>query len=147
MSSTYRAPRLVFSRGRLVRRPDDQRAVAAMQALGQDSRLAIFRLLLRAEPEGLAVGLIAERLKAPQNTISAHLSVLSRAQLVVSTRLSRSVCYRADLQGIQWLVGYLLADCCGGDSTKCETIETLLQEVYCPPAGRAQRRARARAKS
>lgn len=102
MSSTYQSPRLVFSRGRLVRRPDDQRAVAAMQALGQDSRLAIFRLLLGAEPEGLAVGIIAERLKAPQNTIFAHLSVLSRAQLVLSARRSRSVRYQADLEGIQW---------------------------------------------
>lgn len=142
--TTYRAPRLVFSRGRRIRRPDDQHAVAAMQALGQDSRLAIFRLLLQAEPDGLAVGAIAERLEAPQSTVSAHLSVLSRAQLVLSTRRSRSVCYRADLEGIQWLVTYLLADCCGGDPAKCEAIGTLLREVCCPLAARSVRRARAK---
>jgi hypothetical protein len=79
MSDVSRAPRLVFSRSGSVRQQADQRAVSAMQALGQASRLAIFRLLLRYEPKGLAVGTIAERLKFPQNTVSAHLSILGRA--------------------------------------------------------------------
>ena len=145
MGSTYRAPRLVFSRGRTVRPQDDQRAVSAMQALGQASRLAIFRLLVRHEPDGLPVGVIAERLEAPQNTISAHLAVLSRAQLVLSTRRSRSVFYRVDMEGVRWLVSYLLTGCCGGDAAKCEVVENLLQQVCCPSAASSPRRTKAKA--
>lgn len=133
MSDVFRAPRLVFSRSGPVRQQADQRAVSAMQALGQSSRLAIFRLLLRYEPKGLAVGMIAEHLEFPQNTVSAHLFILARALLVKSTRISRSVCYRVDLAGVHWLVSYLLADCCGGDPAKCASVESLLQAVCCPP--------------
>jgi len=128
-----RAPRLVFSRDGADRQPADRRAVAAMRALGQSSCLAIFRLLIRYEPKGLAVGGIAERVGSPQNTVSAHLSILARAEVVKSTRQSRSVLYRVDLVGVHWMISYLLADCCGGDPAKCASIETLLRDICCLP--------------
>jgi DNA-binding transcriptional ArsR family regulator len=131
MVDDSRAPRLVFSRSGADRQHADQRAVAALGALGQSSRLAIFRLLIRHEPKGLAVGAIAERVGAPQNTVSAHLAILARAELVRSTRQSRSVHYRVDLAGVHWMISYLLADCCGGDPAKCASIETLLHDICC----------------
>lgn len=132
-------PRLVYSRSRVTHRHADLRAVNTMQALGENSRLAIFRLLMRAEPDGLAVGIIAERLRSPQNTISAHLAVLSRAQLVSNVRQSRTVVYRVNLGGLYWLVAHILADCCHGDSVKCETVEALLRELPGQPEALVRR--------
>jgi DNA-binding transcriptional ArsR family regulator len=131
---------LVFSRSGADRQHAEQRAVAAMRALGQPSRLAIFRLLMRYEPKGLAVGAIAERVGSPQNTVSAHLAILARAELVQSARQSRSIHYRVDLAGLHWMISYLLADCCGGDPRKCASIESLLREVCCLPEVAARRR-------
>lgn len=111
----------------------DRRALAALQALGQVSRLSIFRLLIKHEPQGLPVGAIAQCLKTPQNTVSAHLSVLARAQLVSSARQGRSVCYRADLEGVHWLIACLLADCCDGDPANCATVMALLRDARCLP--------------
>ena len=111
----------------------DRRALAALQALGQVSRLSIFRLLVKHEPHGLAVGAIAQFLNTPQNTVSAHLAVLARAQLVSSARQGRSVCYRADLDGVHWLIACLLADCCDGDPAKCATVTALLRDARCAP--------------
>ena len=67
----------------------------------------------------MAVGDIAEALHIPQNTASGHLAILSRAELVASARKGRSVVYRADLEGVRWLIRYLLADCCNGDPSAC----------------------------
>ena len=61
-------------------------ALAALAALGQPSRLAIVRLLMRSEPEGMPAGSIAEAIGCPQNTLSSHLSILARSGLVRGTR-------------------------------------------------------------
>jgi len=91
-------------------------AIAALSALAQTTRLDVFRLLVRHEPEGLPAGEIARRLDVPQNTMSTHLAILARAGLVASERRSRMVIYRANLAAMNRLVGYLLENCCAGDA-------------------------------
>lgn len=94
-------------------------AISALGALAQSTRLDVFRLLVRNEPEGLAAGEVARRLDVPQNTMSAHLAILARAGLVQSERQSRSIIYRADLDGLRTLVLFLLNDCCAGSAELC----------------------------
>ena len=74
-------------------------AVQALSALGQESRLRVFRLLINRGPQGMPAGDIAEQLKIPANTMSSHLAVLSRAGLVASRKEGRSVIYRVDVTG------------------------------------------------
>jgi len=94
-------------------------AIAALGALAQGTRLDVFRLLVRQEPAGMAAGEIARALDVPQNTMSAHLGILSRAGLVRSERQSRSVIYRANLDGLRDLTLFLVKDCCAGSPDLC----------------------------
>ena len=89
-------------------------AIEALGALAQETRLAIFRLLVRRGPEGLPAGTIAERLEIPPPTMSFHLAHLSRAGLVTSRREGRSILYAADYRGMNALLTFLTEDCCGG---------------------------------
>lgn len=98
---------------------ETEAALACLAALSQSTRLGAFRQLVRAEPEGLAAGELARKLSVPQNTLSAHLSVLSHAALITSARNGRSVVYRADLARLAALVRYLAEDCCGGRADVC----------------------------
>jgi DNA-binding transcriptional ArsR family regulator len=93
--------------------------ILALAALAQSTRLDVFRLLVKHEPEGLAAGEIAKTLAVPQNTMSAHLSVLSRAGLVTARRISRSIVYRADLVRFQAVMTFLVNDCCDGRPEIC----------------------------
>lgn len=93
--------------------------ILALAALAQQTRLDVFRLLVKHEPEGLPAGEIARRLAVPQNTMSSHLGVLARAGLVRTERRSRSIIYRANLEAVQRLVTFLLHDCCGGRTEIC----------------------------
>ena len=77
---------------------ESEQAILALAALAQSTRLDVFRLLVKHEPEGLAAGDIAKALAVPQNTMSSHLAILSRAGLVTAQRFSRSIVYRADLR-------------------------------------------------
>src|SRR3954463_13974408 len=81
-------------------------ALAALAALGQPTRLEIFRLLMRREPDGLAAGAIADAIGCPQNTLSSHLSILARSGLVRGTRNGKSIIYRADVEGMRALVAF-----------------------------------------
>jgi ArsR family transcriptional regulator, arsenate/arsenite/antimonite-responsive transcriptional repressor len=94
-------------------------ALAALAALGQPTRLAIFRMLVRREPKGLAAGSIAESIGCPQNTLSSHLSILARSGLIRGVRDGRSIVYRADIEGMRALVGFLINDCCEGHPEIC----------------------------
>ena len=94
---------------------DSTKAIEALGALAQNTRLDVFRLLVRHEPAGLPAGEIAQRLDVPQNTMSSHLSILSRAGLVSSRRDSRRIIYRANLAMMNALIAYLLENCCSGD--------------------------------
>ena len=89
-------------------------ALDALSALSQQTRLDVFQLLIRFEPEGLAAGDIAEKLSVPQNTLSTHLAILVRAGLATSERRSRQIIYRAVVPTVRSLVRYLVDDCCAG---------------------------------
>ena len=98
---------------------DSDLAITALAALAQGTRLDVFRLLVRHEPDGMAAGEIARQLDVPQNTMSAHLGILARAGLVRSERQSRSIIYRADLDGVRALALFLIKDCCSGSPELC----------------------------
>jgi len=111
---------------------ENEQAVLALGALAQQTRLQAFRTLMQHEPDGLAAGDLARLLEVPQNTLSAHLSVLTRANLVVSERHSRSIVYRANLAAFQAVAIFLLQDCCGGRQEICAPIFESLSPC-CPP--------------
>ena len=95
-------------------------AIAALSALAQGSRLAIFRLLMRHAPDGIPAGVIAERLGIPPTTLSFHLAQMSHAGLVTSQRESRSIIYKADYVAMQALIAFLTENCCGGEPAACD---------------------------
>lgn len=108
------------------------RAVGALGALAQESRLKVFRLLVRSGPGGMAAGDIARKLAVPHNTMSSHLATLSRARLVNSRKEGRSVIYAVDLEGTRDLLSFLVEDCCRGKPHICAPlIESTLAEC-CP---------------
>ena len=90
--------------------------VQALGALAQELRLALFRLLVQAGPEGMAAGAIAAELGVPNSSLSFHLAQLSRAGLVRQERQHRSILYSADYDAMNALVGYLMENCCAGAS-------------------------------
>src|SRR6478736_5947052 len=94
-------------------------AILALSSLAQSTRLGVFRLLVKHEPDGLAAGDIARALAVPQNTMSAHLAILSRAGLVSARRFGRSIVYRADLERLQAVMLFMLRDCCDGRPEIC----------------------------
>lgn len=96
--------------------------IAALAALAQATRLQAFRTLVQAEPEGIAAGDLAQRLGVPQNTLSAHLTVLAQAKLVTGLRQGRSIVYHANLDQLRQMTLYLLKDCCGGKASLCEPL-------------------------
>ena len=107
---------------------ESEQAILALAALAQSTRLGVFRLLVKHEPDGLAAGDIAKAFAIPQNTMSAHLAILGRAGLVMSERKSRSIIYRANLARFQDLTSFLVEDCCGGRGNLCAPI------AACKPA-------------
>ncbi|WP_245427464.1 metalloregulator ArsR/SmtB family transcription factor [Pleomorphomonas carboxyditropha] len=99
----------------------------AFAALSQITRLEVFQLLLRHEPDGLAAGDIAAALGVPPNTLSAHLAILTRAGLTTAERRSRSIVYRARTTHVSRLVDFLVKDCCGGNPELCRIPHPLPQ--------------------
>ena len=89
-------------------------AVTALAALAQDSRLAIFRLLVQVGPEGLPAGKIAETLGIPPSSLTFHMKELSYAGLVKSRQESRFVIYSAHYAAMNELLAFLMENCCGG---------------------------------
>ena len=90
--------------------------IRALSALAQEHRLAAFRLLVQAGPEGLAAGALAEALGVPPSSMSFHLAQLTNAGLITQRRQSRSLIYAADYTVMGALMGYLTENCCGGAS-------------------------------
>ncbi len=89
-------------------------AIVALGALAQEHRLALFRLLVQAGPDGMAAGAIAEALGIPNSSLSFHLAHLNRAGLIGQRREGRSLIYTADFGAMNALVGFLTENCCGG---------------------------------
>ena len=94
-------------------------AVDALAALAQESRLAIFRLLVQVGKEGLAAGVLGEKLGIPPATLSFHLKGLTHAKLVKSRTEGRYVIYTANYAEMDKLIAYLTEHCCAGDSAQC----------------------------
>ena len=116
-------------------------ALAALAALGQPTRLTIFQLLMRSEPHGLPAGTLAEKVGCPHNTLSSHLSILARSGLVRGERDGRSIIYRANVDTIRTLVGFLVDDCCDGHPELCHLQEAIsAANCGCVPTGKNKKR-------
>lgn len=101
---------------------ESEQAISVFAALSQSTRLDAFRLITKHEPDGLPAGEIARRLEVPQNTMSSHLAILTRAGLIESERQSRTIIYRAVIDRVREIASFLVQDCCGGRPELCEPL-------------------------
>jgi DNA-binding transcriptional ArsR family regulator len=101
---------------------DKESALTALAALAQATRLDAFRVLVAHEPLGLAAGDVATALAVPQNTMSSHLAILTRAGLARAQRQGRSIIYRAELDHLRRLMLFLVEDCCGASPELCQPL-------------------------
>ncbi|MBC2669202.1 ArsR/SmtB family transcription factor [Novosphingobium piscinae] len=106
-------------------------AVDALGALAHETRLSVFRMLVKAGADGMIAGAIAEHQGVPPSTMSHHLATLERAGLVQSERESRLIHYRADYAGMRRLLAFLMQDCCQGAPEMCAD---LVGELSCSAA-------------
>jgi len=109
-------------------------ALGSLKALAQEHRLALYRLLVQAGGEGMAVGALGERLGLPGATLSNHLNVLRAAGLVRDVREGRVIRCRADYARMDALLAYLSENCCAGDRAACAPV------VACTPTPRRKSR-------
>jgi len=111
--------------------------IRALGALAQEHRLAVFRLLIQAGPDGLPAGALAEATGVAPSSMSFHLAQLTHANLVHQRRRSRSVIYAADYAAMNGLMGYLTENCCAGSA--CPP-DACLPDTACLPASPASER-------
>lgn len=114
-------------------------AAQSLSALAHEGRLAVFRLLVKAGPDGMAAGDIARRLDTAANTMSSQLLVLSNAGLIRARRDGRSIIYTADYDGMTGLLKFLTEDCCNGRAEICAPLAASVN-ACCPPAKSKTRR-------
>lgn len=112
---SYAPPR----EGRIHPPMEPWRAVDSLMALAHETRLAIFRLLVQAGPEGLSAGAISVRLDVTPSTLSHHLAVLERAGILDSRRHRRQIFYGCAYDGMRGLLEFLTNDCCQGHPDLC----------------------------
>ncbi len=105
---------------------DKNDSLKALNALSNETRLDVFRLLVKAGEAGMPAGAISEELGIVQNTMSSGLSILAAAGLIRGDREGRSICYYAEMDGMRGLLAFLMEDCCGGNP---ETCAPLLSEL------------------
>ena len=98
---------------------DSKQAVTALGALAHETRLELFRLLVRLGREGMPAGGLAEALNVAPSTLSHHLAQLEHAGIVTARRESRHIFYAAAVDGISALLSYLIDDCCQGAPEIC----------------------------
>ena len=108
---------------------DNKSAIAALAALAQESRLATFRLLVQAGPDGLAASKIAETLAMPASSLSFHLKELTHANLIVPRQEGRFVIYAARFDTMNALLGFLTENCCGGNP--CSPLQACAPGASC----------------
>ncbi len=107
---------------------DELNALSVFAALSQQTRLDVFRLLVKAGADGMPSGEIGERLDVRQNTMSANLTVLLNAGLVRNERHGRTIRYFTDFDTIRGLLAFLMEDCCGGRTEICQPV---IDEIAC----------------
>ena len=101
---------------------EQEDAVAALAALGQSTRLALFQTLVAASAEGLSAGAIADALNVKQNTLSSHLAILERAGMITHRRNGRSLIYRPSFFGMRSLLKFLVQNCCDSHPAVCKPL-------------------------
>jgi ArsR family transcriptional regulator len=113
-------------------------AIRRLSAIAQEARLEVFRLLVKAGPDGMAAGDIARALRVPANTLSAQLLVLANAGLVRARRNGRSIIYAINFDAMRELLVFLTEDCCGGRAEMCPPLTgvTLRANVSKPQRGK-----------
>ncbi len=107
---------------------DKKTTLLALSALGQETRLDVFRLLVQAGSKGMLAGEIAAEMGVLQNTMSTNLSILHQAGLVRNTREGRAIRYFADMDGMRGMLGFLMEDCCGGQPELCQPV---IDQIAC----------------
>jgi len=107
---------------------DVSETLTAFAALGQRTRLDVFRLLVKAGSGGMLSGEIGEKLDVRQNTMSANLTVLLNAGLVRNERHGRTIRYFANFDALRGLLAFLMEDCCGGRPEICQPV---IDEIAC----------------
>src|SRR6478672_6171511 len=110
-------------------------ALRGLSALAHEGRLNVFRLLVKAGPEGLAAGDVARRLDIAANTMSAQLLVLANAGLIQARRNGRSIIYSANFEKMGALLLFLTDDCCNGRPEVCGPLASIVNNC-CPPKKR-----------
>jgi DNA-binding transcriptional ArsR family regulator len=110
---------------------DFETAIRRLSAIAQEARLEVFRLLVKAGPEGMAAGDIARALRVPANTLSAQLLVLSNAGLVRARRDGRSIIYAIHFDAMRDLLVFLTEDCCGGRAEMCAPLAGIASRATC----------------
>ena len=113
---------------------DERQALASFGALSQETRLQIVRMLVVAGPDGMAAGMIAEKLEVSPSNVSFHLKELDRAGLIGQQRESRSIVYTANYDVLGGLVRFLMEDCCAGHPEVCAPAAQVA--ACCAPAVR-----------
>ena len=107
---------------------DKKTTLEALAALSQETRLDVFRLLIKAGSEGMLAGEIAESLDVRQNTMSSNLSILLQSGLLRKQREGRAIRYFADMRGLRGVLAFLMEDCCGGRPESCQPV---IDEITC----------------
>ncbi|MEI9932334.1 MAG: helix-turn-helix transcriptional regulator [Rhizomicrobium sp.] len=125
---------------------ESETAVKRLSAIAQDARLDVFRLLVKAGPDGMAAGNIARKLKTAANTLSAQLLVLSNAGLIRARRDGRSIIYAINFNAMRDLLVFLTEDCCGGRAEMCAPLVEIASRGCCDarPVGARQTSAQRR---
>jgi ArsR family transcriptional regulator, arsenate/arsenite/antimonite-responsive transcriptional repressor len=117
---------------------ETRNAIAALAALAQDTRLCIFRLLVRTGPAGLAASRIAEELGIVPSSLSFHLKELNHAGLITPRPEGRFVIYSANFATMNSLMAFLTDSCCGGNPCTPVFVDGTLPETEAPPEKAAQ---------
>ena len=101
---------------------DTSQAVDAFSALSHETRLTVFKLLLKEGEQGLSAGVIARQLEVQPSTLTSHLHILKRSGLLQSTRQQQKIVYSADIQGTRSLLRFLTQECCQGHPEICSDL-------------------------
>lgn len=90
-------------------------AIRMLAALAQETRLAVFRLLVQVGPQGMAASVIAEQVGITPSSLSFHFKELSNARLLTQRQDGRFVYYAVNIEAMNGLMAYLTDNCCGGN--------------------------------